>query len=76
MISRPLFRAKAARLLFQVQRRGSLEPPESALIRSLPAFGWSARPRCCHQRRMDSTANSAVSWSVPTLPHPLLLAMS
>ena len=29
-----------------------------------------------HQRRMDSTANSPVSASVPTLTHPMFAAMS
>jgi hypothetical protein len=30
----------------------------------------------CHQRRIALTAKLAVSWSMPTLTHPALLAMS
>ena len=32
------------------------------------------RPRVCHQARTVFTANAAVSWSVPTVTHPVLAA--
>jgi hypothetical protein len=53
-----------------------LEPPASAVISSRPAVGQAARPAAFHQRRIDSTANTAVSWSVPTLTQPVFAATS
>ena len=41
-----------------------------------PRAGVVFRPRPCHQRRIDSTANAAVSRSVPTLTQPALAARS
>ncbi|KOT96412.1 hypothetical protein ADL07_28390 [Streptomyces sp. NRRL F-4707] len=76
MISKPLSKAKAARCFFYVQLRESFEPPALAVISNQVASGWCTWPRRCRQRRMDSTANSAVSWSVPTLTQPVLVAMS
>ena len=40
------------------------------------ASGYFGAPICCHQRRTVATANSAVSWSVPTLTHPSLAPTS
>jgi hypothetical protein len=53
-----------------------LEPPASAVTSSRRAAGYSLLPAAFHQRRMDSTANAAVSWSVPTLTHPALAVTS
>lgn len=41
---------------------------------SLAALGRRRTPISRHQRRIVATANCAVSWSIPTLPQPSLLA--
>ena len=43
-----------------------LLPPPSAVTKILFAAGKSFLPKSLHQRRIDSTANSAVSWSIST----------
>jgi ribose-phosphate pyrophosphokinase len=40
------------------------------------ACGYSFDPSFFHQPRIDATANSLVSWSVPTLTNPVLRAIS
>lgn len=40
------------------------------------ASRYAGRPICCHHRRMNCTANVAVSWSIPTLTHPSLRCRS
>ena len=66
VISRPVCRASAASVSFQARVRLLFEPPESAVTRSRRASGQAVRPASFHQRRIDSAANPAVSWSVPT----------
>src|ERR1035438_9446699 len=61
---------------FHNRTREPLLPPPSAVISRLVAFGYACCPIDRHQRRMLSTANSAVSWSTPTLTQPVLRPMS
>jgi hypothetical protein len=75
-VARPVSAANAASSVFQVRRRLPLEPPLSAVISSWSASGWACRPRVFHQFRRVFTANAAVSWSVPTLTHPVLVTRS
>jgi len=76
VISRPVSAASFARCHFQARTREPLDPPPSAVINSFVAFGNRARPMVSHQRRIDATANSAVSAVSPTLTHPSSLLMS
>jgi hypothetical protein len=63
--SSPVSTASAARSAFQARVRQPLEPPAPAVMNSRRACGYSACPAAFHQRRTDSTANAAVSRSVP-----------
>jgi hypothetical protein len=40
------------------------------------AAGQVAVPAVRHQRRIEATANIAVSWSVPTLTQPVFAVVS
>src|SRR5258708_40028807 len=53
-----------------------LLPPESAVMSNLFASGYARFPINFHHCRMLWTANSAVSWSTPTLTQPTLRPMS
>src|SRR5229473_2778653 len=55
---------------FHNRTRDPLLPPLSAVIKSRRASGYASRPIMLHHRRMLSTANADVSWSVPTLTQP------
>jgi hypothetical protein len=55
-------------LIFHGRTREPLLPPPSAVINKLDASGYKTLPILVHHRRMLSTANSAVSLSVPTSP--------
>jgi hypothetical protein len=43
---------------------------------AFPDVRKASLPTVCHQRRIDSTANAAVSASVPTLTHPVFAVTS
>src|SRR5437660_4728606 len=61
---------------FHRRTRYPLLPPPSALIMRRLALGWRLLPIVRHHRRIALTAKLAVSWSVPTLTHPILFVMS
>src|SRR5882762_6164549 len=56
---------------FHKRTREPLLPPPSAVISNRVASGYRARPRLRHHWRMLFTAKAAVSWSTPTLTHPI-----
>ena len=60
--------ARRARCHFQARTLERLEPPLSAVISSLVALGNRSRPIASHQRRIEATANSAVSATSPAEP--------
>jgi hypothetical protein len=76
VISSPVSAASAASPVFHARVRQPLEPPASAVISSRRARGYSLLPAAFHQRRIDSTANAAVSWSVPTFTQPAFAVTS
>ena len=55
---------------FHKRLRAALEPPPSAVMSNLVCSGYKRLPCWFHQRRILSTANSAVSWSMPTFTQP------
>ena len=61
--------------IFHSRTRLPLEPPPSAVIISRSAVGYRWQPIVSCQRRMALTANSAVSWSMPTLTQPVSAAI-
>ena len=61
MMVSPVWAASLAMCHFQARTRGPLEPPASAVINKLVASGNRALPIWFYHRRIDSTANSAVS---------------
>src|ERR1700761_3242790 len=67
---RPNSSASSCRHTFHNRERGPLEPPASAVISNWTHLGKRRQPMRLHQRRMLLTANSAVSWSIPTLTQP------
>src|SRR4051812_3373651 len=75
-IRSPVSLASRCSSSFQSRTRDPLLPPPSAVISSLLAEGYCARPIESHHRRMLATAKAEVSWSVPTLTQPALRAMS
>src|SRR5712691_3755258 len=72
VISSPVWAARAARPVFHAPAWYPLDPPASAVTSSRRAPGYRSLPRVSHQQRIDSTANAAVSWSVPTFTNPAL----
>ena len=72
MILCPVWAAKVANSVLNNLVREPFEPPPSAVISNLDASGKAWTPTACHQRRIVSTANAAVSWSVPTLTQPVI----
>ena len=73
---RPVAAANSASSVFHCRVRYPLEPPPSALIIRRVASGCRVFPICCHQVAMVFTAKAAVSWSVPTDTHPVLVPTS
>src|SRR5260370_5114969 len=65
-MARPVSLAKCCTCCFQSRLRAPLEPPPSATMSSSRLLGYSLLPTLFHQRLMLSTANSAVSWSMPS----------
>jgi hypothetical protein len=61
----PVSVARCCSSRFHKQLRTALEPPPSAVISSWGLSGYKPLPYCCHQRWIFSTANVAVSWSMP-----------
>jgi hypothetical protein len=43
-----------------------LEPPRGAVLSGRATVGQADRPAPFHQRRIGSTVNAAMSWSMPT----------
>src|ERR1700677_4122818 len=76
VIARPVSAASAASSVFHCRVRYPLEPPPSALISRRVALGAGIFPALRHQVLMVLTANAAVSWSVPTDTHPVLVPTS
>jgi hypothetical protein len=72
----PSSAARAASSVFHNRVRDPLDPPPSAVIGNRDAPGWVLAPMVFHQRRIVSTANAAVAWSVPTPTQPVSLARS
>src|SRR5260221_7688120 len=66
VMARPVSLAKCCTCCFHSRLRAPLEPPPSATISSSRLPGYSLLPTLFHQRLMLSTANSAVSWSMPS----------
>src|SRR5271156_2360048 len=61
---------------FPQPHRAPFEPPQSAVIVSSLACGYRSRPIPSSQRRIEATANSAVSLVIPTLTQPALAVTS
>src|SRR5271170_5633659 len=59
--ARPVSSAKACSSFFHKRFLTPLEPPPSEVMRSSVLPGYKAWPIVRHQRRIDSTANAAVS---------------
>ena len=74
MIVNPVSTASLASSAFQARTRFPFESPPSAV--SVVAVGKRVRPSVFHHRRIDSTANSAVSAVSPTDTQPSSLPMS
>src|SRR5260370_38721511 len=65
-MARPVSFTKCCTCCFHSRVPAPLEPPPSATISSARLLGYSLLPTLFHQRLMLSTANSAVSWSMPS----------
>src|SRR3954451_2319984 len=72
----PVSLASSCNATFHRRLRLPLLPPPSAVIRTRSARGYDRWPISDHQRRIDSTAKRAVSWSMPTLTQPRLQVRS
>src|ERR1700739_1218688 len=57
---------------FQRRLRTPLDPPPSEVMSNARLPGYSLFPVRCHQRRMETTAKDAVSWSTPRFTNPTL----
>src|SRR6266511_3719933 len=75
-MSNPVAFASRASSYFHSHGRCPLDPPPSAVMSSLRAFGYLVRPICCHHFSIVATANTEVSWSKPTLTQALSSARS
>src|SRR6266540_775498 len=75
-MSNPVAFASRASSYFHSDGRCPLDPPPSAVMISLRAFGYLVRPICCHHFSIVATANTEVSWSTPTLTQALSSARS
>src|SRR6266511_862630 len=75
-MSNPVAFASRASSYFHSHGRCPLDPPPSAVMSSLRAFGYLVRPICCHHFSIVATANTEVSWSTPTLTQALPSAVS
>src|SRR5271157_2541530 len=71
-----LWLASSCSSRFQRCERYPLLPPLSAQISKPFAFGYRLFPIHLHHWRILSTANSAVSPSIPTVTHPVFLPIS
>src|SRR5262249_46465314 len=76
LILSPSSSASCCTHTFHSRDRLPLLPPASAVTSNSSACGYTFRPIRYHQRRTDSTANSAVSCVMPTLTHPSLAVTS
>src|SRR5487761_2020369 len=62
----PISSARSCSCTFHARVRLLLLPPPSAQISKRAADAYRRRPSIFHHRRMLSTANSDVSWDIPT----------
>jgi hypothetical protein len=75
-IRSPVSLANRCSSIFHRRQRLPFDPPPSAVTSNFVACGYTWRPMFCHHRRNVSTANSAVSWSMPTPTQPVLVVWS
>src|SRR5258707_7523136 len=65
-MAKPVPVARDCTCCFHSRLRAPFEPPPSATMSSSRLLGYSWLPTLFHHRLMLSTANSAVSWSMPS----------
>ena len=75
-MSSPVVVASRASSCFHSQSRCPLDPPPSAVMKILRAWGYFFLPMCCHHLVIVATAKTEVSWSMPTETQALLWAKS
>src|SRR5512135_3037898 len=76
VMASPVSSARRCISRFHKRLRQAFEPPPSAVISSRFLSRYKPLPCWYHQRRILSTANCAVSWSMPTLKKPWLCTRS